>query len=367
MRRALAALLLGAAVLLPGCLEGAFDEGQPREPYDWERPPEQGEGAFDPWQGPTESLTVHWSPAFLQAREGDRCLRMTGSPNLSAFRPGYPLGVAVLVENCGNVTLHLTSPCPPDLPRARLRHRGFEWALGEDGRARGTREECNLPGDHPGREPRPLLPHEALTRTVRWNGFLAADPCGAESRRTGSVLAAPGVYLLDFRLGTLEGLFLNTSTPVQMMDTSYEGLPLWPEGNGTFRTLLLEDSMSGIKAPRTAVIENQAAWVEFCRDHVPWREVRPLGFPYLDFTKERIVVAARGEAPSTCHVTRITNVTYQGNFSRYVVEVTNYEPRASQACGDAVMSPVHAVSIPRGGPVIFHNRTVVGSPPDWLQ
>gem|GEM_PF-5755468 len=110
-------------------------------------------------------------------------------------------------------------------------------------------------------------------------------------------------------------------------------------------TTLLKAGSSGVTAPRVERITTRARLVEV------WNEIHsrivgpnPVPTPFVDFSKDEVVLAARGYTPVSCYSVEIESVTTSDILKIHVV---NTDPGYHCNCGAAVGYPVHLVAIPK--------------------
>lgn len=274
-----------AALLLAGCV------GTQSPKLD------QGQGAFD-------ELAGRWAPTGRtvdEARGGDACARLTLGSAYSAIRTGIEAPVSARLENCGSRALELApvGRCGRQYIEVQLSIAGYVWSLDrEGGRARSALEPCTelrFP-------PRLLVPREAIGEEFVWAGYLAAEPCGTGGPRTGTVPAVAGNWHFESWVDVPGLGRLRAGLPLQIMDYQYEphyraAIWFWPEGNGSGRTLV--DSLA-FGAVGNATLRSQAEWAGFCGRFADGVPSKPLGWPFLDFQRERVEVEVRQPDQAAC-------------------------------------------------------------------
>ncbi|HVM45219.1 MAG TPA: hypothetical protein VM582_04730, partial [Candidatus Thermoplasmatota archaeon] len=212
-----------------------------------------------------------------RAASGAACLELSARPDLSAFRPGLVLRVAVTLVNCGDAPLFLEPRCGGHVG-AHLARGAHAWRLGPDGEARAACEDAG--------SARELAPREAAHAEFAWRGFLGGDACGAGRWDAGALPAPPGTYRLVFEARSAQGLQVGASASVAIMDGEHEAASRLAEGGGGFRTLDVRAARDLAEKP-TMLLTSQGEWADFCR---AVGGERALGWPYLDFAQENALV-----------------------------------------------------------------------------
>ena len=100
------------------------------------------------------------------------------------------------------------------------------------------------------------------------------------------------------------------------------------------------------------VLRDKAAFEEV------WISARiKAAMPQIDFSKEMVLLSARGCLPNACYRTRFVSFTIEGNGARAWLE--DEDPSPHCFCALTLTCPYHLVKVPRlDGPVEFKHRLV---------
>ena len=100
---------------------------------------------------------------------------------------------------------------------------------------------------------------------------------------------------------------------------------------------------SKIEEPRTEVIRDASRWQEVWPDVTPSGEPPPS--PKVDFTREMVVLVARGAQSTGCYLIKVESVARDADG--IVVNVAHVNPGPRCGCIAAIGHPVDAVAITR--------------------
>ena len=103
---------------------------------------------------------------------------------------------------------------------------------------------------------------------------------------------------------------------------------------------IARDSMSGVGAPRQAVVRNNEEWTALWRQHAG---AKPL--PKVDFTTRTVLAVFLGSRPSAGYGVEITRTRQEGKT--LIVEWREVPPGRDSLVAQVITSPAVLVSIPR--------------------
>ena len=115
---------------------------------------------------------------------------------------------------------------------------------------------------------------------------------------------------------------------------------------------------SNLREPRRLLIRDRESWAAL------WPQLvntgAPTEPPFVDFTREDVLVAAMGERRVGGYSIQIDDVDYAGGAVHVVV--TSFEPGPGCDRAEVVTSPLDAVRVPKiSGAVTFSERSAVRS------
>jgi hypothetical protein len=117
-----------------------------------------------------------------------------------------------------------------------------------------------------------------------------------------------------------------------------------PAGTAIAYETVARDNLSGVTAPQTVVVKDQATWDKLWRQHAAGRTPAP-AVPKVDFTRKMLVGVFGGEYADSCHGIAIARVA--AGASKLDVEVAERATPAQAVCLPVVSHPMQVVAVDR--------------------
>ena len=164
----------------------------------------------------------------------------------------------------------------------------------------------------------------------------------------GDTIAGPKTYCQDESARALfETIVKNADQPDLGLGSGHkvERLNFLPAaGTGlTFETVA-KDTFSGVTAPQTVVIKDQAAWDKLWAQHTAGRTPAP-SQPKIDFTRKLLLGVFAGEYASGCRSMVVGRVA--AGASKLEVEIDERDVTAVAICLPVVVQPMQVVAVDR--------------------
>ncbi len=173
----------------------------------------------------------------------------------------------------------------------------------------------------------------------------------------GDTIAGPKTVCQDESARTLfETIVKNADQPDLGLGSAHkvEQLNFLPAaGTGITFDTVAKDTFSGVTAPQTVVIKDQAAWDKLWAQHTAGRTPVPAQ-PKVDFTRKMLLGVFAGEYPSGCRSMVIGRVA--AGASKLEVEIDERDVTPVAICVPAVVQPMQVVAVDRVDADVAFNK-----------